>query len=188
LGDISTSIWTRTDRWEPHTPTLLEEKSGAFLPTQPPLPPKEETLKESDPTSKKSSAEENPSENPIESKSEHPKGTLTAFGGRAEAEEAIAERDPKNTETGPKIAGNDIPGNTKACTGEEAYLEMQTPEQKNWAQTLLATEENAQLIPTVLRIPQKQEKRDQQPKTCSSKSRRLQEERTEASQEYIQHL
>jgi len=39
-----------------------------------------------------------------------------------EAEEAIAEGDPENAETRPKIAGN-IPGNAEACTGEEVYIE-----------------------------------------------------------------
>jgi hypothetical protein len=58
-----------------------------------------------------------------ESKSEHPKGTLTASGGGAKAEEAIAEGSLENAKTEPKIIGNDIPGNTKAYTGEEAYIE-----------------------------------------------------------------
>jgi hypothetical protein len=40
-----------------------------------------------------------------------------------EAEEAIAEGDPENVETRLEIADNDIPRNTKACTGEEVYIE-----------------------------------------------------------------
>jgi hypothetical protein len=81
--------------------------------------PKEETPKGFDPTSEKSSARENP----LESKSEHPKEALTAFGGGAEAEEAIAKGDLENAKIRPEITGNDIHGNTEACTGYEAHIE-----------------------------------------------------------------
>jgi hypothetical protein len=100
----------------PHSDVTRREKRSLSPNTN---APKEETPKESDPTSEKLSAGENPSE----SKSEHPKGTLTASGGGAKAEEAIAEGSLENAETEPKIIGNDIPGNTNAYTGEEAYIE-----------------------------------------------------------------
>lgn len=100
----------------PHSDVTRREKRSLSPNT---AAPKEETPKESDPTSEKLSAKENPSE----SKFEHPKGTLTASGGGAKAKEVIAEGGPENAETEPEITGNDIPGNTEAYTGEEANIE-----------------------------------------------------------------
>jgi len=99
----------------------------------------------------------------------------------AEAKEAIAEWDPENAETGLEIASNNIPGNADAFTGEEVCIEYSGAEEST-------SKEKAQLLPSILQIPQKQAKRDQWPTTCSSKSQGLQEERTVASQEYLQHL
>jgi len=113
----------------PHFDITGREKRNLFPNT---AAPKEETSKESDLTLEKSSAGENPSESESTltaastfwpAPDEHPKGTPTASRGGAEAEEAIAEGDPKNAETGPEISDNDIPGNAKAFKGEEACIE-----------------------------------------------------------------
>jgi hypothetical protein len=95
------------------SPTLRHYRKRKAEPLSQRSRPKEETPKEFDPTSEKSSV----GENPLEYKFEHSKGTLTASRGRTEAGEAIAKGDPEITETGLEITSNDIPRNAEACTG-----------------------------------------------------------------------
>jgi len=73
--------------------------------------PKEETLK-SDPTTDSSGAKENPSENPLESKFDHPKGALTS------KEEAIAG-DPETLNKGKRLP-----------TTTHLEMQRQTPDKK----------------------------------------------------------